>query len=256
MGEGNVSGDFIGSQFAGRAEAGAHKAVVQLRGCQSGGDAGEVRIARVGQRARRDQRLRGCRMSAVELVTADGNRALAHQGGLPVELSSLQQCQQCEGFDGGAGMHHATCGYVKMVSREDVPGLDIDNYGGCPAGPPWRGRLLSARPERRTPPPELEMPQSTPSRRGMGRSSSSAACPDCNAVHQAASSACFGSGQARPSRYRSCWAKKTVGRGVFPRVSSHLSPRPRDENVPQRLKLAIWRQLSARLKPCAFKTWT
>ena len=28
-------------------------------------------------------------------------------------------------------MHHATCGYVKMVSREDVSRLDIDDYGGA-----------------------------------------------------------------------------------------------------------------------------
>jgi hypothetical protein len=70
-------------------------------------------------------------MSAVEFVAADGNRALAHESGLRVEFSRLQQRQQGEGFDAGAGMHHATCGYIEMVSREDVSRLDIDDYGGA-----------------------------------------------------------------------------------------------------------------------------
>jgi hypothetical protein len=29
-------------------------------------------------------------------------------------------------------MHHATCGNIKMVGREDVPGLDVNNYSGAP----------------------------------------------------------------------------------------------------------------------------
>ena len=70
-------------------------------------------------------------MSAVEFVAADGKCALAHQRGLPVELSSLQQCEQSEGLDAGAGMRQATCGYVKTVSRENLPRLDIDNHGGA-----------------------------------------------------------------------------------------------------------------------------
>ena len=70
-------------------------------------------------------------MSAVEFVAANRNRALAHESGMRVDLSRLQQRQQGEGFDAGAGMHHATCGYIEMVSREDVCRLDIDDYGGA-----------------------------------------------------------------------------------------------------------------------------
>jgi len=70
-------------------------------------------------------------MSAVKLVAADGNRAPAHQRGASVELASLQQSQQRKGFDAGAGMRYATCGYVEMVSRKDVSRLDIDDYGGA-----------------------------------------------------------------------------------------------------------------------------
>ena len=67
-------------------------------------------------------------MSAVELVAADGNRPLAHERGVRVELSRLQQRQQREGLNAGAGMHHATSGYIKMVSREYVSRLDIDDH--------------------------------------------------------------------------------------------------------------------------------
>ena len=111
-----------------RAEAGPHKAVAQLCGRQTRGDAGEVRIAGIRQRARRDQRLRCCRMGAVELVAANRNRALAHERGVRVELSRLQQRQQRERLDAGAGMHHATSGDIEMVSREDMSRLDIDDH--------------------------------------------------------------------------------------------------------------------------------
>jgi len=70
-------------------------------------------------------------MSAVEFVAANRNRALAHERGVRVEFSRLQQRQQGEWFNAGAGMHHATGGYIEMVSREDVSRLDIDDYGGA-----------------------------------------------------------------------------------------------------------------------------
>src|ERR1035438_6873020 len=82
-------------------------------------------------------------MSAVEFVAANRNRALAHESGMRVEFSRLQQRQQGEGFDAGAGMHHATSGYIEMVSREDVSRLDIDDYGGATAARPCaRNRCL------------------------------------------------------------------------------------------------------------------
>jgi hypothetical protein len=67
-------------------------------------------------------------MGAVELVAANRNCAPAHERGVRVELSRLQQRQQREGFDAGAGMHHATSGHIEVVSREDVSRLDIDDY--------------------------------------------------------------------------------------------------------------------------------
>jgi hypothetical protein len=72
-------------------------------------------------------------MSAVEFVAADGNRALAHESGMRVDFSRLQQRQQGEGFDAGAGMHHAAGGDIEMVGREDASRLDIDDYGGATA---------------------------------------------------------------------------------------------------------------------------
>ena len=72
-------------------------------------------------------------MSAVEFVAANRNRALAHESGMRVEFSRLQQRQQGEGFDAGAGMYHATSGYIEMVGREDASRLDIDDYGGATA---------------------------------------------------------------------------------------------------------------------------
>jgi hypothetical protein len=45
-----------------------------------------------------------------------------------VELSRLQQRQQGEGLDAGAGMHHATSGDIEVVSGENMSGLDIDDY--------------------------------------------------------------------------------------------------------------------------------
>ena len=67
-------------------------------------------------------------MGAVAFVAANGNCAPAHECGVRVQLSRLQQRQQGEGLDAGAGMHHATSGSIEVVGSEDVSRLDIDDY--------------------------------------------------------------------------------------------------------------------------------
>ncbi len=44
----------------------------------------------------------------------------------------LQQRQQREGLDAGAGMRHATSCHIQVVSREDLSRLHIDD-NGCAA---------------------------------------------------------------------------------------------------------------------------
>ncbi len=68
-------------------------------------------------------------MGAVELVYANRNLALAHERGVRIELSRLQQRLQGKGFDAGAGKHHAASGYIELVRSDDVSGVDIDDYG-------------------------------------------------------------------------------------------------------------------------------
>src|ERR1017187_9309379 len=67
-------------------------------------------------------------MSAVESMAADRHRALTHERGVPVELSSLQQRQQRKGLDAGSGMRHATSGHIEMISRQDMSRWNIEHY--------------------------------------------------------------------------------------------------------------------------------
>lgn len=70
-------------------------------------------------------------MGAVHRLSRDLQPAAAIESLPEIEMTGVQECEQSEGLDRGAGSCQAAGGHIETMLRQHPPRPDLENDGGA-----------------------------------------------------------------------------------------------------------------------------